>query len=277
MIRERSLFESPLSGIAFTLSLVAFCSGCGSIWGGGVRKISQENLTDGRLIDVIVTHRVTGKKQFLFFSRPDYTYFLEGYIQGQITDYDDNPIAGVVVEALLTEGTAAQGESGGKAEGQETLAKSLPGLTGSTSFDSSVSDTNGIYRLRFFTPIYEGHVNVKGTLRYNPGWDQERMNLGYSYEPQLKESGFRIFYDQHSGFILFGEGSRKTIVHPVSKTEAAQQLPGGARPKPTPAATLKAQEKDKAKKEPAKPAEGAGEEPTQTVGEDIFKNFPFGQ
>ncbi|OGS05481.1 MAG: hypothetical protein A3G41_03570 [Elusimicrobia bacterium RIFCSPLOWO2_12_FULL_59_9] len=260
----------------FTLSLVAFGSGCGFLWGRGVKKIAQENLTDGRLTDVIVTHRVTGKRQLLLFSKPQYTYFLEGYIQGQITDYDDNPIAGVVVEALLTEGAAAQEESG-RTEVQGTSPKAAPGLTGSASFDSAVSDTNGIYRLRFFIPIYEGHVNVRGTLRYNPGWDQERMNLGYSYEPQNKDSSFRIFYDQDSGFLLFGEGVRKSIVHPVSKTEAAQQLPGGARPKPTPAATLKAQEQDKAKKGPAKPAEGAGEEPAQTVGEDIFKNFPFGQ
>jgi hypothetical protein len=131
-----------------------------------------------------------------------------------------------------------------------------------SSFDPGVSDTNGFYRIRFSLPILSSKVDIRGRLLYNPGWEQERDNLGKAYEPQTKQSQFRLFYDRKNGRIIFAEGVRKVIVAPVA---------GKGAPKAVPLPGAKAPEEAKPAADSAAPAAGkAGEE-------DLFKGFGFGQ
>ncbi|HBA60486.1 MAG TPA: hypothetical protein DCZ92_06655 [Elusimicrobia bacterium] len=105
-------------------------------------------------------------------------------------------------------------------------------------------------------------MDVRGKLVYNPGWDQQKLNLGKAYEPQLKETPFRLYYNLDSGFLAFAEGVRKIIVQPVGEGKGRMQnLPGAKAPEPAKPAAGTA------------PAEGAAGQ----AEEDLFKGFDFGQ
>jgi hypothetical protein len=222
-------------------ALLAFASGCA----GASKKVVQEDYAEGRLVDLSITEKLTGNRELLFVSLPKRTEFLDGYIQGVITDYDDNPIQGVAVRAM------ASGET--QLEDYESRSAVVAG----TSFDPGVSDTNGFYRVRFSLPIIGGKVDVRGNLLYNPGWEQERDNLGKAYEAQTKQSQFRLVYERKKGRILFNEGIRKTVVRVATsarqKTAPLPGTEGGAAPAG------------------AAPAGAAGK-----ADDDIFKGFGFG-
>lgn len=224
------------------LLAVALLSACSSVrLGKGKQKVLLKDYAEGRVVDVAITDRLTGAQELLFVSMPRRTLFLEGYIQGQVTDYDDNPVPNVVVRAL--------------AEGEQKLVQGGKASFQSSSFDSGVSDTQGIYRLRFSLPIINRKVDVRGKLLYNPGWEQEKANLGKAYEPQIRESPFRLVFEEREGMLLFAEGIRKLIVKSVASGASPRQPLPAARAQPKP-------------EQPAKDAAKQGED-------DLFKNFGF--
>lgn len=234
--------------------LLSLCLAPLVLWGcgGAPRKIVVQDFAEGRVVDLSIVEKLTGSSDFVFFSIPKKSQFLDGYIQGVITDYSDNPIQGVVVRAVASaEGQAMQDESGG---GERALAVS--------SFDPGVSDSNGFYRLRFSLPIVDGIVDVRGKLIYNPGWEEEKLNLGKAYEPQTKQSPFRLYYKEPSGMIVFAEGIRKIIVAPVVSPSGGKSMPLPGTP-PPPASNAASSSK-KAKKS------------TSQSEEDLFKGFGLG-
>ena len=197
-----------------------FC-GCAILsLGRGGKKVILQDFAEGRVSQVVIVDRQTGAKELFFFSVPEKSHFLEGYIVGVVTDYDDNPIQGVVVRAV--------------AEGEEKFVERSQAAFQTSSFDSGISDTNGVYRVRFSLPILKNKVDVRGKLVCNPQWEQERDNLGNSYAPQMKESPFRIYFDQKVGLLVFAEGIRKAIVQPVESKKGPKQkeLPGARAPEP---------------------------------------------
>ncbi|MBI5239281.1 MAG: hypothetical protein HY926_02315 [Elusimicrobia bacterium] len=236
---KRFLLICPALSLCAGLVLV---SGCAS----ANKKVVQEDYAEGRLVDLSITEKLTGNRELLFVSLPRRTEFLDGYIQGVITDYDDNPVQGVAVRAV------ASGET--QLEDMESRASVVAG----TSFDPGVSDTNGFYRVRFSLPIIGGKVDVRGNLLYNPGWEQERDNLGKAYEAQTKQSQFRLIYERKKGRIIFNEGIRKTVVRVATTTrQRAAPLPGT--------------------EGGAAPAAGAPVgQPAGKADDDIFKGFGFG-
>ena len=222
--------------------------------GGAPRKIVVLDFAEGRVVDLSITEKLTGVNDYVFFSLPKKSEFLDGYIQGVITDYADNPIQGVVVRAVAS------------AEGQENQDQFYTGekALAVSSFDPGVSDSNGFYRIRFSLPIVDGIVDVRGKLVYNPGWEEEKSNLGKAYEPQMKQSPFRLYYEEKTGMIVFAEGIRKVIVAPVrslSGGSAASPLPGTLPPAASPASPKKKKET---------PAPAAQSE------DSLFKGFGFG-
>lgn len=218
---------------------VLILTGCAALkLGKGERsRVVLKDFAEERIVQVGITERLSGSKELLFVSLPKKTLFLEGYIQGIVTDYDDNPIQGVVVRAV--------------AQGEEKFVGTGKAAFQTSSFDAGVSDTNGVYRIRFSLPLVKSQVDIRGKLLYNPGWEQELANLGKTYEPQAKETPFRLFFDHGDGTMIFSEGVRKTVVRSRSREGApGKALPGAAA---APAA-------DGAKKEE----------------EDLFKGFGFG-
>lgn len=231
------------------LGLLTACSGLRM---GKGKKVVVEDFAEGRIVDVSVAEKLTGNRELLFLSMPKKSLFLEGYIQGVITDYADNPIQGVVVRAVASGEQTIESEDGGR-------------VIASSSFDPGVSDTNGFYKIRFSLPILNELVDVRGRLLYNPGWEQEKENLGKAYEPQMKQSQFRLYYERKKGRITFVEGIRKTVVAPVSSGRPGKAALPGAKPAekeagPAPAAQAPAQA--------AAPASGGGDD-------DLFKGFGF--
>ncbi|MFA6316366.1 MAG: hypothetical protein WC943_03025 [Elusimicrobiota bacterium] len=242
--------QGLLACAAAAAVLAAGTSGCaGMRMGRGGKKVVTEDFGEGRVVDVSINERITGNREMLFMSMPRKTLFLEGYIQGVITDYLDNPVQGVVVRAV------AVGEGAQKEETGERRS----GFAGS-SFDPGVSDTNGFYRIRFSLPIIDGLVDVRGRVLYSPGWEQERDNLGKAYEPQMKQSQFRVYYELKRSRLTFTEGIRKTVVAPVTSA-------GGPKSAAAPGAAGR----------PAVESPAAAEKPAEGGEEDLFKGFGFGQ
>lgn len=231
----------------FPLVALAALTACsGMRFGKGLKKVIVEDFAEGRVVDCSITEKLTGNREMLFLSMPRKSLFLEGYIQGVITDYQDNPISGVVVRGVAVGESAAEENKGPHS-----------GLAG-TSFDPGVSDSNGFYRIRFSLPIIEDRVDIRGRILYSPGWEQEKENLGKAYEPQTKQSQFRLYYERKQGRIIFSEGIRKVVVAPIGT--------GPGKAAPLPGAKPVAAEK---------PAEG---KPDAKAGEeDLFKGFGFGQ
>ncbi|MDE1977624.1 MAG: hypothetical protein KGL04_07600 [Elusimicrobia bacterium] len=224
--------------------------------GAANQKIVVQDFADGSVTDLSITEQITGENDFLFFSIPQKTRFLDGYIKGQITDYSGSPIQGVIVRAVASSGETTNPED-------ELFGESIGGSSGgnnaTTSFDPGVSDTNGFYRIRFVLPIINNIVDVRGRLVFNPGWQQEKTNLGKAYQPQTKESQFHLYYDYKKGRLIYVQGIQRTIVAPALSGLPPKMggLPGSAPPPP------------------AKPAASAQ---SQSSGgdQDLFKGFGFG-
>ncbi|MEW5906454.1 MAG: hypothetical protein AB1734_06700, partial [Elusimicrobiota bacterium] len=215
--------------------LSAALSGCF----GGMKALQVVDYTDARVTDLTLTKKVVGKREFVFFSTTKTGVFLEGNIQGSITDYQGNPIEGVTVRAVAETGRRpGQAEDafggGGGMLGIEETATSFVTL----SFTPGITDTQGLFKIHFSLPVVDDEVDVRGRLIYNPGWDQQKLNIGKAYEPQLKESPFRLYYNLDTGFLAFAEGVRKIIVQPVGEGKGRMDnLPGARAPaQPAPAA-----------------------------------------
>ncbi len=228
---------------------------------GGMKRLKVVDYTDQRVGDLSLTKKVTGKRDFLFFSTTKMGIFMEGNLQGIITDYQGNPIEGVTVKVVPDAGKSKTGIEMGADE--LAAAQENAGASINLSFAPGISDTMGLYKIHFSLPVVDDEVDVRGKLVYNPGWDQQKLNLGKAYEPQMKESPFRLYYDLNNGFLAFAEGVRKVIVQPVGEGKGRMQnLPGSKAPEQTKPAGAAGE---------AAPAEGGKAE------EDLFKGFDFGQ
>ena len=149
-----------------------------------------------RVVDLSIVKKVTGKKKILFITAPKYTEYLEGFIRGMVVDYNDNPVEGVLVRV---------GDPGEE----------------NPMFDPTVTNFNGIYRIRFSIPFdKDSHIDVHNKLVYAPDWEQKRDSLGNSYEPLDKETPFHLYYDRSRKILAFAEGLRKAFVNPVQHTDA---------------------------------------------------------
>lgn len=234
---------------------------------GGIKPLKVDDFTEQRVADLSLTKKVSGKRDFLFFSVTKMSLYLEGNIQGIITDYRGNPIEGVTVKVVADSGKAKIDAEG--TEGFEMASEQNTSAAVGYTFSPGLSDTMGLYKIRFSIPLTDDKVDMRGKLVYNPGWDQQRLNLGKAYEPQLKESPFRLYYDMDTGFLAFAEGIRKVIVEPVGEGKGRlQALPGakapGAAPSVQPAVPAQA------------PAEAPAAAPAGGAEEDLFKGFDFG-
>jgi hypothetical protein len=227
---------------------------------GGLKRLKVVDYTDQRVGDLSLTKKMVGKREFLFFSTTKMSLFLDGNLQGIVTDYQGNPIEGVTVKVMPELNKSGAGGGGDEFAATEENANSSVNL----SFAPGISDTTGLFKIHFSLPVTDDEVDVRGKLVYNPGWDQQRMNLGKAYEPQMKESPFRLYFNLKSGFLAFAEGVRKVIVQPVGEGQGRMKnLPGAKGPepiKPVPATE-------------GAPAAGAG----GNAEEDLFKGFDFGQ
>jgi hypothetical protein len=190
----------------------------------------QWDFAEERVVDLTVVRKVTGYRKIIFLKTPRYTEYLEGFIRGMVVDYNDNPVEGVLVRV---------GDPGEE----------------NAMFDPTVTNFNGVYRIRFSIPFgNKGRVDIRNKLVYAPDWEQKRDSLGNSYEPLDRETPFHLYYDGSKKVLAFAEGLRKAFVNPVNRGE------------PTAEKTPKA----KAKKA------GTAKEEKSGGGDDFFKAFGGG-
>ena len=229
---------------------------------GGLKALKVTDFTERRVTDLTLTKKIAGKRDFLFFSTTKMGVFLDGDIQGIITDYQGNPIEGVTVK--IVQDTAKQGADGGDSFAMAAEENSAAVMN--FSFSPGITDSMGLYRIHFSIPLVDDEVDLRGKLVYNPGWDQQKINLGKAYEPQLKETPFRLYYNMDTGFLAFAEGIRKIIVEAVGEGKGRMQaLPGGRAPAPVQSA------------QPAAAPAGQAPAAAGKAEEDLFKAFDFGQ
>jgi hypothetical protein len=204
------------------------------------------------VVNTTIVKKVTGRRDFFILSFPKLSSFLEGYIQGRITDYDGRPMEGVIVRAVL------DGPGDLKKGGQvtEALDSEFKG------FDPGITDNAGIYQVRFSLPMVDGEIDMRGRIVYSPGWEQQLTNLGQAYRPQAAETPFRFYFNKRSQTMAFDEGLRTAIV--TTTKDASVGKPTTMLPPPIPTGTA-----DNAK--PAKSKQDAGS------ADDMFKSFGFGQ
>lgn len=232
---------------------------CASLTGcfGGLKRLRVNDFTNKRVADLTISKKVIGKKNFLFFSTTKTGVFLEGNIQGIITDYNDNPIEGVTVRAIS--GKSKGQDVGLDFDAIEESANSFVNL----SFTPGISDSQGLFKIQFSLPIVDEEVDVNGRIIYNPGWEQQKTNLGKTYEPQMKESFFRLYYNIDTGFLAFAEGVRKVVVQPVGEGRGKMKaLPGSLAPE----GIIK-----------KSAGQSSGQTTTREEEEDLFKGFDFGE
>ncbi|MFA5976186.1 MAG: carboxypeptidase-like regulatory domain-containing protein [Elusimicrobiota bacterium] len=193
--------------------LTGFCG----VWWAAAPLAAAENRADlvahdyaeERVVDLQIVKKVTGQKRILFIKTPRYTEYLEGFVRGMVVDYSDNPVEGVLVRV---------GDPGEE----------------NAMFDPTVTNFNGIYRIRFSIPFdKKNRVNIRNKLVYAPDWEQKRDSLGNSYEPLEKETPFHLSYDRSSKTLSFSEGLRKSFVSPVQHADSGskKEQPGAKRPK----------------------------------------------
>ncbi len=170
----------------------------------------RSDFAEERIVDVTIVKKVTGRKKFLFINTPRYTEYLEGFIRGMVVDRSENPVEGVLVRV---------GDPGEE----------------NSMFDPTVTNYNGIYRIRFSVPFdAKDRVDIRNKLVYAPDWEQKRDSLGNSYEPAEKETPFRLYYDRGSKVLAFAEGLRKCFVSPVQLADSGtkKEQPGAKKTKP---------------------------------------------
>ena len=176
----------------------------------GKADLVASDYAEERVVDLSIVKKVTGKKKILgLMTIPQYTEFLEGFIRGMVVDYSDNPVEGVLVRV---------GDPGEE----------------NSMFDPTVTNFNGIYRIRFSIPFdNKGHVDIRNKLVYAPDWEQKRDSLGNSYEPLEKETPFHLVYNRSTKLLAFAEGLRKSFVNPVQRGEdtSKKEQPGAKKPK----------------------------------------------
>jgi len=162
----------------------------------------QRDYAEERVVDLSIVKKVTGQRKILFLTTPHYTEYLEGFIRGMIVDYNDNPVEGVLVRV---------GDPGEE----------------NSMFDPTVTNFNGIYRIRFSIPFDKNNrVDIRNKIVYAPDWEQKRDSLGNSYEPLDKETPFHLVYDRSQKLLAFSEGLRKSFVNAVQRGEAAPKETG---------------------------------------------------
>ena len=246
--------------------IFVLCAACLPLAGcfGGLRALHVNDFTEKRVTNLTLTKKVSGKRDYLFFSTTKMSVFLDGDVQGIITDYQGNPIEGVTVKIVqdsIKAGGAEGGDSFGAAADENTTAVI------NFSFSPGITDSMGLYKIHFSVPLSDDEVDLRGKLVYNPGWDQQKINLGKAYEPQIKETPFRLYYNIDTGFLAFAEGIRKMTVEAVGEGKGRMQaLPGGRAPQ----AVQSAQPAAAAVAGTAPAAAGKAED-------DLFKGFDFGQ
>ncbi len=226
MTSHRHRFPLLSAIVVFVLGLQA------PLHAAGTRTdLVKWDYAEERVVDVTIVKKVTGQRKILFIKTPHYTEYLEGFIRGMVVDYSDNPVEGVLVRV---------GDPGEE----------------NAMFDPTVTNFNGIYRIRFSIPFSKkGIVDIRNKLVYAPDWEQKRDSLGNSYEPLDRETPFRLYYDRSKKVLAFAEGLRKAFVNPINRGDPAVE------------------------KSPAKGKKAAGgkkEEKPAGGGDDFFKAFGGG-
>ncbi len=197
--------------ISFFLA-ASLCAGPfrASVWAVDSKAdLVRSDFAEERVVDISLVKKVTGKKKIVFMTVPQYTEYLEGFVRGMVVDYSDNPVEGVLVRV---------GDPGEE----------------NSMFDPTVTNFNGIYRIRFSIPFdKKGKVDVRNKLVFAPDWEQKRDSLGNSYEPLEKETPFHLYYDRSARLLTFAEGLRKSFVSPVQHGDSStgKKEPGAKKTK----------------------------------------------
>lgn len=209
--------KNPHLSHALLLSLLSLC-GCVNTFH------VRENLSEEQILDTKIIRKPTGEKSWGIL--PLYQDFLEGYIRGGLVDADAQAIQGVPVKV------------------QDEKGKEL------SEFSHGITDSAGIYKIRFSLPVRWDRIDFTGNLSCGPNWK--------IVTPQTQ---FRIYFNRRNGVLSYSmKEVWLTVKNPQSQTKPASTL--------APASSEK-----KSDKVPFAPTAPTTE---KKKAEDLFGNFGFG-
>ncbi len=169
----------------------------------------KENLSPNQVVETTIIRKPSLVKSRIIL--PRYDDYLEGYISGQLFTADGKPLQGVVVKVL------------------DKKEKEYPGFT------AGVSNSSGVYKVRFSQPIIWKRIDIDGVLAFDAGWQA----LG-------KKTKFRLYFNRRSGDLVYtpeinvmvmrnqGEAKRSTPAAPPPPKKSSfdfdDPAPAGAAP-----------------------------------------------
>jgi outer membrane protein OmpA-like peptidoglycan-associated protein len=203
----------------------------------------KRHLAQGRVTDVTVTVKKVGDTEGLRKSSVRQP-FLEGYIEGALTEWDGAPSPGVSVR-LEWDGWANPAPVG--SEDEDRPGPGEP-LSATLTFDEEdprakvlvdarggvgVSDAAGRYRVPFSLPIRKGKIEAAGRILISPDWATQAEKLGRAYEPFAEEIPLHFFYYQSEQLLSLNTGYRAEVVRvrqqtamPGANVAAAKKIVG---------------------------------------------------
>lgn len=196
---DRSWFFSFTATYAL-LFLPLLLSGCKTLFPARPPEPDVRlNLTEGRLSDAKVVEEPAGTMDAVFFAIPRKRYFLEGFINGMVVDFNETPIPNIGVTVESPE--VARGME------RDTLFEA--------AFSSGTTNANGIFKIKFKLPLAGGRVDVRGRLAYNKGWQLAESAGEATYRPNNLRNSFRLVYDRRGRVLIFAEEMPHTVVFGV--------------------------------------------------------------
>ena len=206
------------------LAALAVMTGCSANRVGLVGSPAiKRHFAQGQVTDVTISLKQVGDAQGVLGKRPMKQSFLEGYIEGSVTEWDGEPASGVAVR-VAWDGWAnpapASESDDDRAEPGRALEPSLTpddgdpraAVMADAQGGTAVTDKDGRYRVPFAVPLRKGKVEGSGRLIYSPDWGSQFEKLGRAYEPFMDEVPFQLFYYHGDKLLAYNEGYRRTAV-----------------------------------------------------------------
>lgn len=211
-------------GGAWLVAALAMLTGCSANRVGLVGSPAiKRHFAQGQVTDVTISLKQVGDAQGVLGKRPMKQSFLEGFIEGAVTEWDGEPASGVAVR-VEWDGWAnpapASGSDDDRAEAGQALVPSLTpddgdaraAVMADAQGGTAVTDKDGRYRVPFAVPLRKGRVEGAGRLVYSPDWGAQFEKLGRAYEPYAEEVPFQLFYYHGDKILAYNEGYRRIAV-----------------------------------------------------------------
>lgn len=183
----------------------------------------QRHFAQGQVTDVTLTLKQVGDSKGITGRHPVKQSFLEGFIEGSLTEWDGTPAPGVTVR-VDWEGWANPSPTSLEEEDRPEPGQPITATLTSDEDDpratvlvdarggTAITEKDGRYRVPFALPLRNGKVEASGRLFFSPDWGTLMDKTGYAYEPFTEEVPFQLFYDHKEQLLAYNQGYHRNAI-----------------------------------------------------------------